>query len=166
MIIIFANEQMIIKMSPRNKLLRKVINPPSVKGFKPYGPEVVADEEKNPVVLLFEEYETLRWCDYDGYTHEKASKMMGVSRPTFSRIYAEVRRKIAKAFVEGRKISIEGGKVYFDSEWYHCNACDCYFNHPERDHPLTKCALCGSSDFVNFDLDPFTGMGSIRRKNC
>jgi hypothetical protein len=28
--------------------------------------------------------------------------------------------KISKAFVEGRQIEIEGGKVYVDSDWYQC----------------------------------------------
>jgi hypothetical protein len=50
---------------------------------------------------------------------------MGVSRPTYIRIYASALQKIAKAFVEGRLIFIEGGKVYFDSDWYRCNTCEC-----------------------------------------
>jgi uncharacterized protein len=122
-------------MSPRNKRLRKVLNPPAIKGLKPYGPEV--DENKTSVVtLLFEEYEALRLCDYDKFNHHQACVIMGVSRPTFTRIYAAARQKIAKTLVEGSQLSIEGGKVYFDSDWYHCSNCTCYFNNPEKDKTI------------------------------
>lgn len=131
-------------MSPRLKRLRKVLNPPIVKGFKPYGPELHPGEQ-TPVNLLYEEYEALRLCDYDMFNHHQASLVMGVSRPTYTRIYASAREKIARAFVEGRQIAIEGGKVYFDSDWYHCNHCQCYFNNPERTVQVERCPLCGSS---------------------
>lgn len=135
-------------MSPRHKRIRKVINPPKIKGYKPYGPDV-SEIELPPVVLLFEEYEALRLCDYDQMNHHEASVEMQVSRPTFTRIYGEVRRKIATAFVEGRQITIEGGKVYFDSDWYHCHTCNCHFNNPEKDIKIEKCPLCGSKNFKN-----------------
>jgi hypothetical protein len=35
---------------------------------------------------------------------------MGVSRPTFTRIYAHARQKVAKAFVEGRKFLLKAEK--------------------------------------------------------
>ncbi len=128
-------------MSPRVRILRKVVNPPAVKGFKPYGVESV-NQQPECINLLYEEYEALRLSDYEGMNHYQASLVMGVSRPTFTRIYASALRKIAKAFVEGKQISIEGGKVYFDSDWYHCNQCGCYFNNPEKDKPVTHCPLC------------------------
>ena len=95
-------------MSPRKKILRKILNPPIIKGFKPYG---IGTERKNPgqVNLLYEEYEALRLSDYDGLKHHQASVIMGVSRPTFTRIYASALQKVAKAFVEGKQITIEGG---------------------------------------------------------
>jgi len=148
-------------MSPRNKRLRKVFNPPPIKGYKPYGPGIVKDESV-PVILLYEEYEALRLCDYDLMNHHHASIEMGVSRPTFTRVYAKARQKIATAFVEGRQIAIEGGKVYFDSDWYHCTNCGSYFNNPEKDIEITRCALCGSNQFSNADLQQDNGPD----KNC
>ncbi len=139
-------------MSPRVKLIRKVLNPPVITGFKPYGPES-ANNNQETVFLLYEEYEALRLCDYDNYNHHNASVIMGISRPTFTRIYSSTRRKIAKAFVEGRQISIEGGKVYFDSDWYHCQNCNCYFNNPEREKELENCPLCNSLFFTGYDYD-------------
>lgn len=141
-----------ISMSPRIKVLRKVSNPPLIKGFKPYGSE---SEKQNLefVNLLYEEYEAIRLSDYDTLNHHQASLMMGVSRPTFTRIYASALRKIAKAFVEGRRISIEGGKVYFDSDWYQCKKCNCYFNNPEKEIPVNHCPLCGSKSVGKFDYE-------------
>lgn len=139
-------------MSPRIKTLRKVLNPPIIKGFKPYGPET-GKQNAGLVILLFEEYEALRLCDYDKCNHYQASVMMGVSRPTFTRIYASALQKIAIAFVEGKQISIEGGKVYFDSDWYQCSGCGCNFNNPEREKAIEKCPLCGSNQIISFDFD-------------
>lgn len=141
---------LIIFMSPRIKKMRKVLNPPIVKGFKPYGPGAES-VQKEPVNLLFEEYEALRLCDYDLLNHHQASEAMSISRPTFTRIYASARKKIANAFVEGRQIFFEGGKVYFDSDWYRCERCMCYFNNPEKDKEVEECPLCGSKQFNAYD---------------
>ncbi|MFP4557067.1 MAG: DUF134 domain-containing protein [Bacteroidales bacterium] len=138
-------------MSPRLKKLRKVLSPPNIKGFKPYGPDVKQDKLET-VEIHIEEYEALKLCDYDKYNHHQASAIMGVSRPTFSRIYASVRQKIALAFAEGKQIAIEGGKVYFDSDWYSCKGCGCYFNNPQRDVSITECPLCGSKKFSQYDI--------------
>lgn len=137
-------------MSPRIKRSRKVLNPPLIKGFKPYGP-LVGEKNTEPVYLLFEEYESLRLCDYDMINHLEASAVMGISRPTFTRIYASARQKIAKAFVEGRQITLEGGKVYYDSDWYHCNKCGCDFNNPDKETEVEHCPLCGSQSVMAFN---------------
>jgi predicted DNA-binding protein (UPF0251 family) len=146
-------------MSPNIRILRRVLNPPIIKGFKPFGPDA-GKKDLVPVQLLYEEYEALRLSDYDKCNHHKASVLMGVSRPTFTRIYASALQKIAKAFVEGRQISIEGGKVYFDSDWHHCNECDCNFNNPERENVIEKCPLCGSHQIKGFDLNSTEAGGS------
>ena len=76
---------------------------------------------------------------------------MGVSRPTFARIYESARRKVAQAFVQGKAIVFEGGKVYFDTEWYSCKNCGCWFNHPEKEQEIKNCTLCGSTDIEQYD---------------
>ncbi len=75
------------------------------------------------VLLHFEEYEALRLADYDLCTHAMAAERMGVSRPTFTRIYEEARRKVSTAFVESRPLLIEGGQVEFGESWFHCREC-------------------------------------------
>lgn len=139
-------------MSPRLKMLRKVSNPPVIKGFKPYGPSL-GNLKSGEVNLLYEEYEAIRLSDYDKLNHYQASVMMGVSRPTFTRIYAAALQKTAKAFVEGKQITIEGGKVYFDSDWYYCEACTCYFNNVEKEKAVKNCPLCNSEKVAKFDYD-------------
>ena len=85
-------------MSPRPKNIRKVNNMPSVAGFRP----VISNNSCEETIFLhFEEYETIRLCDYEMKTQQEASISMGVSRPTLSRIYTSARQKIAKAFVCG-----------------------------------------------------------------
>ena len=144
-------------MSTRIRRPRKILSPPPIKGFKPYGIDPNVKASESSVNLLFEEYEALRLCDYDGLNHYESSLMMDVSRPTFTRIYAAALRKVATAFVEGRQIAIEGGKVYFDSDWHQCMACESYFSHPNKHLPIEECPLCGSEDIADFDLPEENG---------
>lgn len=134
-----------------------MVNPPHFKGFKPIGNM----QDSHPVIINFEEYEAIRLCDYELRSQFDASVIMEVSRPTFTRIYESARRKVAQALVHGKTIIFEGGKVYFDSEWYVCAKCNCWFNHPEKDLLAKKCALCGSTeisqnapDSLSSDLTP------------
>lgn len=117
-------------------------NPPHFKGFRPIG----LPEENNPVVINYEEYEAIRLSDYELDGHVEAAHKMGISRPTYTRIYESARRKVARAFAEGKAIVFEGGKVYFDSDWYACNHCGCWFNHPEKEQEIRNCTLCGSTN--------------------
>lgn len=153
-------------MCARRKRARRVLNPPSVKGFKPYGVDSNLKPSADSVNLLIEEYEAIRLCDYDGLSHHKASLLMDVSRPTFTRIYAAALRKLAVAFVEGRQIAIVGGKVYFDSNWHQCNACECYFSHPHKHLPIEECPLCGSKDISDFDMPDDAAEGVFDQDQC
>ncbi|HPE99867.1 MAG TPA: DUF134 domain-containing protein [Bacteroidales bacterium] len=147
----------------RLKRLRKILNPPSMKGFKPYGQESDT-EEKEPVTLLYEEYEALRLCDYDNCNHAEASAIMNVSRPTFTRIYASLRQKLANAFVECRPIVVEGGKIYFDSDWHYCMKCHCNFNNPDKDRSIESCPLCGNQTFETHNSELETAF--VMSGNC
>jgi predicted DNA-binding protein (UPF0251 family) len=61
--------------------------------------------------LGLDEFETIRLLDYQGLDQEKVAELMGISRPTVTRIYASARKKIAEALTEGKAICIEGGPV-------------------------------------------------------
>jgi len=131
---------------PRPKRIRKMTNPPHFKGFRPIG----LPEENNPVVLNYEEYEAIRLSDFELYGQVEAAQIMDVSRPTYARIYESARRKVAQAFVQGKAIVFEGGKVYFNSEWYSCNNCGCWFDHPAKEQAVISCALCGSKNIEQY----------------
>jgi uncharacterized protein len=123
----------------RPKSLRKVVKPPAFKGYKPYG---VSGESAGTVEFLYEEYESLKLADYDLMNHMEASKVMGVSRATFARIYAGARRKIAQAFAEVKEITVAYGNAVLDKSWLVCNNCHARFTIPEgmanRDCPVCK----------------------------
>ena len=105
---------------PRPKNFRFVSTPPKMLGYKPFGiPRVHLDTVK----LQFDEYESIRLLDYEGLNQEEAAVKMNISRPTLTRVYESARRNIAKAFVEGKMILIEGGEVKFSSDWYRCKKC-------------------------------------------
>jgi predicted DNA-binding protein (UPF0251 family) len=124
-------------------------NPPHFKGFKPIG----LTDEGNPVTLNYEEYESLRLSDFLLYGQFEAARNMEISRTTYARIYDSARRKIAEAFILGKAIVFEGGKVYFDSEWHLCKSCGCCFNHLEKESEPQKCTLCGSSQIEQYNED-------------
>jgi predicted DNA-binding protein (UPF0251 family)/DNA-directed RNA polymerase subunit RPC12/RpoP len=136
-------------MSPRPFRLRKISNPPSISGLKPYGNKKHSGRHEC-IFLNLEEYEAIRLCDYEMLNHHQASVTMEVSRPTLTRIYSKARQKIAEALVMGKQIIIEGGKIYFDSEWYSCKLCGCYFNNPDKQQEIIECPLCRSKVFGNY----------------
>ncbi|PLW95471.1 MAG: DNA-binding protein [Marinilabiliales bacterium] len=128
---------------PRPKRNRKVLSPPAFDAFLPSGTDSAG---KEAIELNLEEYESIRLCDYDLLNHAEACELMHVSRATFARIYESARRKVAKAFVEGRAILIQGGDFKFEEKWWKCHDCGSVFNSPGR-KKQKDCALC-SSDYI------------------
>ena len=139
----------------RPKRIRRVNNPPHFRGFKPIG----LLEENTPVIINFEEYEAIRLSDFELNGQVEAAQIMGISRPTFARIYESARRKVAQAFVQGKAMVFEGGKVYFNTEWFTCNSCGCWFNHPAKEIEIRNCALCGSINIEQFNEN--AGLDSV-----
>lgn len=138
-------------MKGRPKSIRKISSIPSVSGFDPYGENVRSSEEE-PVFLFYEEYEALRLNDYEKHNQCESAVFMGVSRPTFTRIYMSAREKIAKAFVEGRKIIVEGGKVEFDDKWYVCDNCGAIFSEETEGVVPSVCTICSSTSIRHYKL--------------
>jgi len=128
----------------RPKQDRKISNPPLMQGFKPFG---IPRRLLSSVSLQFDEYEAIRLLDYEGMNQDQAAEQMNVSRPTLTRIYEKGRKTIAQALVEGKMITIEGGNVRFDRQWFRCKRCfkviDGLENH-------IRCKGC--KDFSNDEL--------------
>ncbi len=126
---------------------RKLLSPPLMHGFKPFG---IALCPRESIDLQLEEYESIRLVNYEGLSQEDAAISMEVSRPTLTRIYNSGLNKIAKAFVEGRIIRIQGGNYEFDKEWYKCKRCHKLIPGMENHIPCTGCKVFGDEELVPF----------------
>ena len=91
-------------MRPRKS--RLVRNAPISRFYKPRG---IPMSELKTVSLKDEEWEAILLADHQGLSQEKAAELMGVSRPTFSRVLAGARQAVARALVEGAALEIGGG---------------------------------------------------------
>ena len=129
---------------PRPIINRRVVNPPQMSGFKPFGMSLC---KLGVLELQFDEFESFNLVNYQDLPQDTAAEMMGISRPTFTRVYNRALKKIAKAFVEGMAIRIEGGNVEFDKQWYKCQKCFKLIDGMENH---IRCIGCNS--FANNEL--------------
>jgi len=105
-----------IKM-PRPPKCRRVAFLPNVTYFKPAGIPLRALEE---ALLSLEEAESIRLKDLEGLEQKEGAEKMNVSRPTFQRVLASARKKIADALLNGKAIRIEGGSFEMAFSWFKC----------------------------------------------
>jgi len=95
---------------PRPRMNRWIRHQPVAQFFTPQG---VPLGRLRGVTLTLDGLEALRLADAEGLEQEPAAALMGVSRPTFSRLLAEARGIVAKGLVNGWAIRIEGGNYEF-----------------------------------------------------
>ena len=140
---------------------RRVAFIPQVVYFKPAGIPMRVLEE---VSLSVEEAEAIRLKDLEGLEQEECAEKMNISRPTFHRVLASARKKVADALLNGKAIRIEGGN--FELAWRRFR---CLEGH-EWDVPLEAmaggpprmCPRCNNPDIL--PLQPgFPGRGLGRR---
>ena len=91
---------------------RRIATLPGVVFFKPAGIPLRDLEER---VLPLDEFEALRLADVEGMPQLDASRLMGISRQTFSRILARARQTVATCLTNGMAVRIEGGVVHLDA---------------------------------------------------
>ena len=96
---------------------RRVAFMPGVTYFKPAGIPLRALEE---IRLTVEEAEAIRLKDLEGLEQEQGAERMNISRPTFQRVLASARLKIASALLNGKAIRIEGGNFEMSPHRFHC----------------------------------------------
>jgi predicted DNA-binding protein (UPF0251 family) len=135
-------------MSPRNKKNRIIRAASLAQSYKPIG---VPASHLAEVVIASDEFEALRLADYEYLSQEQAASKMGVSRPTFTRIYNAVRKKIALAIVEGRTIVFDVDSQLVESEFKRCGKCNQkYYGNLTED---TSCPDCNDLDADATDFE-------------
>jgi uncharacterized protein len=125
---------------------RKVGSPPLMKGFKPYGIPMCKIET---IRLSFEEYESVRLVNYEMMMQESAAELMNISRPTLTRIYNKALKTIARAFIEGKAIEIEGGNYELEDDWYRCRKCFKLIQGMENHVKCKDCPVYNKNELVN-----------------
>jgi len=102
---------------PRPSKCRRVAFLPGATYFKPAGIPLKALEE---VCISVEEAEAIRLKDLEGLEQEEGAAKMNISRPTFQRILASARQKVADALLKGKAIRIEGGNFEMSPVRFRC----------------------------------------------
>lgn len=102
---------------PRPLKCRRVAFLPNVTYFKPAGIPLRALGE---VRLSVEEAEAIRLKDLESFEQEQGAERMNISRPTFQRVLASARQKVADALLNGRAIRIEGGNFEMAFRRFRC----------------------------------------------
>jgi uncharacterized protein len=129
---------------------------PGADYFKPAGIPLRDLEE---VHISFEEMEAIRLKDVEGLEQEQGADQMNVSRPTFQRILASARRKIADAILHGKALRIEGGNYEMAQHRFSClngHEWEVPFTRERLELPL-KCPTCAAREI--FPILP-------QRRNC
>lgn len=90
----------------RPRKLRKITKEPPVTQFSPRG----RIGRPGYVNLTIDGYEALRLADFLGYNQKEASKSLGVSQQTFSRVLKRARKTLAEGISLGLIINIGGYK--------------------------------------------------------
>jgi len=72
-----------------------------------FKPCKIRGKELSYVVVYEDEMEAIRLADYEGLYQQQSAEIMGISRPTFSRLIESARKKIADAILNQKAIRIE-----------------------------------------------------------
>jgi predicted DNA-binding protein (UPF0251 family) len=109
---------------------------PEVTYFKPSGIPV---SELSEIILTVEELESIRLRDLEGMEQEECAEKMAVSRPTFHRVLAAARQKVAFALVNGAALRITGGNFKLAHHRLSCRRCG-----QEWEGTICRCTVCPS----------------------
>jgi len=140
---------------PRPQFNRTVHEPPLYSHFVPAG---VKDQDTKQIVLSLDEFEAFRLADQLGYSHARAAGEMNISRPTFSRLIAKARKKVADFLILGGVLTIGGGSVHFRVNIMQCDECGHQLKVQLTDD-VSECPECSSEKMLNL-------AGSFGHGNC
>lgn len=123
---------------------RSVESPP--RFFRFTAEDAPTDKPQQQVQLHLDEYEALRLSDNLGYDHGEASRIMDISRPTFTRLLNRARAKMARFLTDGGELEITGGEVLFAADVYCCRICFRPFRWTGSGAPV--CPRCRSDEVL------------------
>ena len=126
---------------PRPQKCRRVEFLPGITYFKPAGIPLKNLEE---ISMSVEEAEALRLKDLGGLEQKQGAEKMNISRPTFQRVLASARQKIADALLNGKAIRIEGGNF------------EVALGQIKKDG-ITKIGISATTPNMDADIDPLFG---------
>lgn len=147
----------------RPRRLRRILEEPQIRCFKPEGTNMDSSES---VKITIDEFEAIRLRDYHNIQQKRSAEIMGISQPTFHRILSSARKKISKALIEGTSITIIGEDFITDKERYICNVCGFEWLNPGKKYH--NCPDCQSEDIslTNNEVHPdVTDPTLIQRKS-
>jgi predicted DNA-binding protein (UPF0251 family) len=99
-----GNKQKQKRFMARPRLKRRIQFKPRATSFKP---DLIGEDFFDAVELTMEEAEAIRLKNIKGLDQTEAAKKMKTSQSTFQRILTSAYKKISKAIVDGRIISIK-----------------------------------------------------------
>ena len=140
---------------------RRVASMPGVTYFKPAGIPLRSLEE---IRLSVEEAEALRLKDLEGLEQEQGAEKMNVSRPTFQRVLASARKKMADALLNGKAIRIEGGNYEIAHRRFRCQRGHEWEVETPTSIPPELCPTCSTPD-IQPSLPAGFGYGGRSRGN-
>ena len=130
---------------PRPKKERKVHKPPFYTRFKPTG---IAAKDLKQLILSLDEYEAIRLADFYGMSQEEAAEEMEISRPTFTRLIEQARKKMADFLINGKVLTLDGGNIHFKNNVIKCEDCGHMFTISLQAN-IQNCPNCDSSNLTN-----------------
>lgn len=141
---------------PRNQKERIVFEPPNIEGMKPIG---IYGKHLESISLSIDEYEAIRLADYENMEQVEAAQIMGVSRPTFTRLIKKAHQKIAEAIVGVKIIRVEGGNFSFIRKKSRCLDCGQITAYEDLDDVSEFCPDCESNNIISLN-DKFGRRGN------
>lgn len=130
---------------PRPKNNRIVHEPPVFTEFKPIGVKAMT---LDLVRLTLDELEAIRLADFMGLSQEEAAEEMEISRPTFTRLIEEARKKMADFILNGKLLNVDGGNIHFRNNIIKCQNCGQMFR-TRFDEEISECPSCHSNNLLN-----------------
>ena len=127
---------------PRKKLHRRITQEPPVSVYKPAG---IPAKELEEILITIDEFEAFKLADFEGLSQRDASEIMRISQPTFNRVLASARSKIAKGLVQGYVLRIEGGRYVLADGTGVLECLDCGSSVDMSSDDKSKCKNCGST---------------------